>query len=115
MQYAIVHNSNTNSLIALPSTDVLDDLAFLKGWRILTQDLTWVQLEEWKTKFNLEVMDAVKFHLDYVADEEMTDEDVDYINSLSQDFFTENQPDADDDEIDVEFFGEEAQEEEEIA
>jgi len=111
MQYAIVHNSNTNSLVALPSTDVLDDLAFLKGWRVLSQDISHSSLQDWKEKFNLEVMDAVKFHLDYVADEEMTDEDVEYINSLSQEFFSENQPDSDEDEIDVEFFGEDSLEE----
>jgi len=109
-RYAILHNADLNAMVALPSTDVLTDQAFDKGWRILNQDVSYLELiYNWMASFNMELMDAVKFHLDYIADEEMTDEDVTYINACLQDQFFEgstNGPDSDDEEIDVEFYGE---------
>lgn len=116
MQYAIVHNSAINSLVALPSTVVLNDIAFDKGWRILHQDISYSELQEWKEKFNLEVMDEVKFYLDYLVDEEMTEEDTAYIEACMQENFYEAiHADADEEEFDPEFssFPEEPEETEE--
>ena len=113
MQYAIVHNTAINSLVALPSISALSDLAFDKGWRVIHQDTDWIELQDWKSQFNLEVMDDVQFYLDYLADEELTDDDIAYINATCQDYFTENQADSDEEEFDVEFFGEESTEDDE--
>lgn len=111
MQYAIVHKDNT--LVALPSTVVLNDLAFDKGWRVLHQDISYTELQDWKSKFNLEVMDEVQFYLDYIADEEMTEEDTAYIEACMQENFYEAvHADADEEEFDPEFssFSEEPEE-----
>jgi len=106
MQYAIVHNTTLNSLVSIPSTSCLNDLAFDKGWRVLEQDISWTELQHWKDLFsNLEVMDDSQFYLDYLADVELTDDDVFYINACQQDYFTENQADSDEEEFD-EFFAE---------
>lgn len=97
MQYAIVHNTICNSLVALPSTEVLNDVAFDKGWRIIHQDVSFTSLQDWKDKFNLKVMEPAQFYLDYLVDEEMTEEDTLYIESLMSErcYDTPAQPDAD--------------------
>ena len=104
MQYAIIHNSVSSSLVALPSTVVLNDIAFDKGWRVLHQDLSAPELQDWKEKFNLEVMDEVQFYLDYLKDEEMTEEDTLYIEALMhENFYEAVHPDQDEEEFDETF------------
>lgn len=105
MQYAIVHNAICNSIVALPSTAVLNDLAFEKGWRIIHQDVSFLKLQDWKEQFiNMEVKDEIQFYLDHLVEEEMTEEDTLYIESLmSERCYDPIQPDADEEEFDENF------------
>lgn len=103
MQYAIIHNTSSNALIALPSTEVLNDIAFDKGWRVLQQDCSYTELQKWKENFNIEVMDSVRFYLDYLVEEEMTEEDTAYIEACMQENFYEEVHADGDEEIDHEF------------
>lgn len=103
MQYNIIYNQTVSSLVALPCVDTLNDLAFDKGWRIIESDINWNSLQQWKEEFNIEVMDALQFHLDYLVEDELTDDDISYINASIADFYTENHADKDEEEFD-EFF-----------
>lgn len=103
MQYAIVYNPNQLTMIALPSTEVLNDLAYDKGWRVLDQDVDYLRLQKYKDKFNLEVMEPAQFYLDHLAENEMTDEDTMYIEACLQENFYEEVHADGDEEIDHEF------------
>lgn len=104
MQYAIVYNQNQLTMIALPSTEVLNDVAFDKGWRVLDQDVDYLRLQEYKEKFELEVMDNVQFYLDYLVDTDMTEEDTAYIEAcMTENFYEEVHADEDEEEFDENF------------
>ena len=114
--YSIIYNNT--SIVALPAVDVLTDIAMEKGWKIMHTDVDFHQLQHYKQLFNLEVMDAGRFHLDYLAEELMTEEDTLYIEAQMQSSFYEQTmgaaPDADEEEFDESFssFDEEVNEEE---
>lgn len=114
MQYAIIHNTICNSLVALPSTEVLNDIAFDKGWRVLDQDCSYPEMQDWKEKFNLEVMEPAQFYMDYLVDAEMSEEDTLYIEAcLTENFYEEVHADEDEEEFDENFSSEDEEELEE--
>lgn len=103
--YSIIYNNT--SIVALPAVDVLTDIAMEKGWKILHSDVDFFSLQQYKDIFNMEVMDAGRFHLDYLAEELMTEEDTLYIEAQMQSSFYEQTmgaaPDADEEEFDESF------------
>lgn len=111
MQYAIVYNPNQLTMIALSSTEVLNDLAYDKGWRVLDQDVNYLRLQEYKDKFEMEVMEPAQFYMDYLVDEEMSEEDSLYIEACMQEnFYEEVHADPDEEEFDESFSSEDTEE-----
>jgi hypothetical protein len=82
MLYNALYNSNTSSLILLPVIESVSDIAFEKGWRIIHPNLAYQDVEQYKERFGCEVYDGARFYLDHLVDDELDDQDVEYLNSL---------------------------------
>lgn len=108
MQYALIHNkvNEMDVIVALPSIATLGELAFDKGWRVLHQDIPHTDLPSYHHQFGkyFRVLDELQFYLEYLVDEEMSEEDTAYIEScLQENFYEDVHPDSDEEEIDHEF------------
>ena len=106
-QYTIIHNSKYPSLIAIEATTALSDIAFEKDWRVLLSDLTQAEIEAGLTNTSMTLIytSYLDFYLDYLVDDELTEEDTAYIEScMGQPFYDDNKfEQADEEEINHEF------------
>ena len=117
MLYNALYNSTISAMVILPATESLSDIAFEKGWRIIHPNLEYFEMMRYINRFNCELYDGSRFYLDYLVDDELDDQDVEYLNSLVDPLWdsTPVLPDADEEEFDENFssFSEEEEEKEE--
>lgn len=117
MLYNALYNSNISEMIILPATESLSDLAFEKGWRIIHPNLDHFEMLTYIDRFNCELQSGSQFYLDYLVDDELDDQDAEYLASLLDPLWdsTPIPPDADEEEFDENFssFPEEEEAEEE--
>ena len=112
MLYNALYNSATSSLVLLPATEGLPDLAFDKGWRIIHPNMEYFEMLKYTTRFNCELMTGSQFYLDYLADDELDEQDAEYLGSLLDPIWdsTPIPPDEDEEEFD-EFYADDTVEE----
>lgn len=115
MLYNALYNSNISAMVLLPAVESLSDIAFEKGWRIIHPNLEHFEMLRYVYRFNCEVQSGSQFYLDYLVDDELDDQDAEYLGSLLDPLWdsTAVQPDADEEEFDEFFSLEEETEKEE--
>jgi hypothetical protein len=108
-----------HGLVTVPATG-LNDLAFDKGWRIIHHGLEDFEIPRYTDRFDARQMDEAEFFLTYLEDIEMTEDSAEFFGDIIRPLYEAEQqdnlgagPDSDEEEIDVEFFGEEQEEQEE--
>jgi hypothetical protein len=102
-RYNVLYNNT--AMIILPATESLSDIALDKGWRILHADLSLWDTKKYTEQFNCEMMDGSQFYLDYLAEELLDEQDIEYISALSDPLWENTMvaPDADEEEFDESF------------
>jgi len=101
----LLHNAD-RSLIALPASEGLSDLAFDKGWRIIHPNIGTHELRRYEERFTIGRMDGATFYTEYLEDEEMTDDSAEFFNGVIVPLYeaeSNHGIDADEEEFDENF------------